>query len=188
MSSDREALAAKRARVRMLLVSAGVVVVGLAGYVGFAAFSDSELGAGSMALAAATGFAAFFSPCSFPLMLTFLTRQSESSTAQTVRASLLVGAGALTLLAVAALFIAAGSESIGRVVQFDSVPGRLLRLGVGLVLILLGLRQANLVPFRPKWIDNVASASSRLFDPTRASSPATSHFVYGFGYLLAGFG
>lgn len=70
-----------RSRFRFAATALGVLVVGGAGYVGFVAFveSDREVGAGVMILAAATGFAAFFSPCSFPLLLTFLARRSDAS-------------------------------------------------------------------------------------------------------------
>ena len=66
--------ARRRAQVRYSAMALGVLVAGLAGYVGFVAFvaADRAVAAGTMFLAAATGFAAFFSPCSFPLLLTFL--------------------------------------------------------------------------------------------------------------------
>ena len=41
---------------------------------------------------------------------------------------------------------------------------------------------------RMRWLDGVAGASAQVFDPGRVTNPARSDVVYGFGYLLAGFG
>ena len=76
-----ELTSSRRSLARFSAVAAGLVVIGVAGYAGFVAFvgSDPGVAAGVMVLAAATGFAAFFSPCSFPLLLTFLARRSADS-------------------------------------------------------------------------------------------------------------
>lgn len=182
--------ARRRSRLRFAATALGLMVVGVAGYLGFVAFvgSDRTVAAGVMVLAAGTGFAAFFSPCSFPLLLTFLTRRSADSPGAALVSALRVAAGAALLLAAVAAVIAAGGTAVGSVIEFDSTPGRWFRLGVGLILIGFGLRQARLCGVRMPWLDRVAGASARVFDPTRVTSPARRDLVYGFGYLLAGFG
>jgi len=180
----------RRQRVRFVAIAAGLAVVGVAGYLGFVAFVglDRDLGTGIMVLAAATGFAAFFSPCSFPLLLTFLSRRSSESTGAALLSALRVGAGAAALLLIAAVMMASAGTAIASVVEFDSTSGRVFRASIGVVLILFGLRQARLVRFRMHWLDGVAGRAGRVFDPSQVSGRARSDFVYGFGFLLAGFG
>ncbi len=186
---DEETLR-RRARARFGAMVLGLAIVAIAGYAGFVAFVETNPGvsAGAMALAAATGFAAFFSPCSFPLLLTFLTRRSGESAGAAVASALRVGAGAAALLGVFAIGIAAGGVAIGRIVEFDSTTGRVFRLSVGILLIAFGLRQAQLLGVRMRWIDRVAATAGRTLDPSGMSNPAEADFAYGFGYLLVGFG
>lgn len=177
-----------RAGVRFLAVTAGIVVVGVAGYLGFIAVaSRREEVVGTLGLAAATGFAAFFSPCSFPLMLTFVGRRSEASPRSLAGSVLLVGAGAATVLALLAIVVGLTGDWLGRIVNFSSATGRLLRLLVAGFLLAFGARHAGLIRFPASWLDRVASFASRVLDPSRRQGPAHD-FVYGFGYLLAGFG
>jgi cytochrome c biogenesis protein CcdA len=189
-SAGASELLRRRARVRFSAAALGVLVAGLAGYVAFVGFvgPDREIAAGTMFLAAATGFVAFFSPCSFPLLLTFLSRAATQSRRAVVRSALAVGMGATALLALIALLIVFGGEAIGRVVEFDSPAGRAFRVTVGLLLLVLGLRQTHWLPVRMRWLDGVAGAAARMFDPSRPSNRISGDFVYGFGYLLAGFG
>jgi cytochrome c biogenesis protein CcdA len=180
----------RRSQVRFAAVAAGVLVIGIAGYVGFVAFveSDREVGAGVLVLGAATGFAAFFSPCSFPLLLTFLTKRSVESRKAAFLSALRVGAGAAVFLAIVGGVIAGGGSSFSRVVEFDSLPGRVFRFTIGLTLVTLGLGQARLLNIRMRWFDRVAGVTGRLLDPSRVSGRARTDVMYGFGYLLAGFG
>ena len=185
-----EVTAVRRSRARFAAIAFGVVVIGIAGYAGFVAFvgSDRDIAAGVMVLAAGTGFAAFFSPCSFPLLLTFLTRRATDSRGGALLSGLRVAAGATLLLAAVATVMVLGGTALGGVIEFDTAAGRLFRLGVGLVLMVLGLRQARLWGVRMRWLDRVAGPSARVFDPGRVTNPGRSDVVYGFGYLLAGFG
>ncbi len=182
--------ARQRARVRFGAIALGLLVVGIAGYVGFVAFVGAErtVAGGVLALAAGTGFAAFFSPCSFPLLLTFLSRRAADSAAAALASALRVAAGATMLLASVAVVIALGGTALGAVVEFDSVAGRVLRLGIGATLVILGLEQAGVWPRRMQWMDGVAGTSARLLDPARVTNPARRDVLYGLGYLLAGFG
>lgn len=187
-SKDSQVL--RKTRVRFAANALGVMVVGIAGYVGFVAFagSDRDTGVGVVALGAVTGFAAFFSPCSFPLLLTFLTRKSTESRGAAVLSALRVGIGAAVLLGVVAAVVAGGGTALTSVVAFDSVTGRVFRFIVGATLVAFGLRQARLVRFRMPWLDSVARSAGKTFAPSRAKSAAQGDVLYGFGYLLAGFG
>lgn len=180
----------RRAWARFVAIAVGVVVVGLAGYAGFVIFAESEpaVGLGLMLLAAATGFAAFFSPCSFPLMLTFLGRKASGSRRAALLSALRVGAGAAALLGLLGVVMASGGTAFASIVEFDSASGRAFRLAVGMALIVFGARQAHLFGFRMRWLDGVAGVAGRVLDPSRVADPARSDVVYGFGYLLAGFG
>ncbi len=180
----------QRSRFRFGATVMGMVVVGVAGYLGFVAFvgSEREISAGVMVLAAATGFAAFFSPCSFPLLLTFLARRSTETKGAAIVSAVRVGAGAIAFLGIVAVVLALGGTAFGSVIGFDSTAGRIFRLTVGVVLVGFGLRQARLLRIEMRWLDRVANSAGRAFDPSGHSSQARSDVVYGFGYLLAGFG
>lgn len=69
-------------RGRYLLLVAGTVVAGLAGYAGYVLYPRFGLppvaGASVLVLASAAGFAAFFSPCSFPLLAALLAREASA--------------------------------------------------------------------------------------------------------------
>jgi len=167
-----------------------VLVIGIAGYFGFTTFAKSsrEIGTGVVVLGAVTGFAAFFSPCSFPLLLTFLAKRSSESRSAAALSALRVGAGAALLLALFAAVIVAGGNAVAGVLEFDSVAGRVFRGLVGGTLVVFGLRQARLISFRIGLFDRVAGSAAQALDPSQISSPARQDFLYGFGYLLAGFG
>jgi len=179
-----------RSRARFVAVAAGLLVVGVAGYVGFVAFARAERSSGTalLLLAAATGFAAFFSPCSFPLLLTFLARRADESVMTTAVTALRVGAGAASLLVVLAGVVAVSGDALTSVIAFDQPVGRALRFVVGMLLVGFGLRQARLLRLRMRWLDWVAGRAASAFDPSQRSSRAAGDFAYGFGYLIAGFG
>jgi cytochrome c biogenesis protein CcdA len=171
-------------------VVGGVLLVGAAGYLGFVAFvtSDGAGGSSVLVLGALTGFAAFFSPCSFPLLLTFLSRRADESRGSAVRSSLRVGLGAALMFALIGVATVIAGASVGELLGFEETSGRAFRLVLGGVLILLGLKQARLANIRMRWMDSFASVAGRRFDPSRASTRAGGDVLYGFGYLLAGFG
>jgi hypothetical protein len=94
----------ERGARRYLLLVVAVAVVATAGYVGYVLYPRFDLpaqeGAGLLALAAAAGFASFFSPCSFPLLLGLLGRQAVAQTTRGERAHPTLFGGALALGAV----------------------------------------------------------------------------------------
>ena len=183
----------RRIRIRLAVVAMGTATIGVAGYVGFVTVVGGGVGAGTLTLAAATGFAAFFSPCSFPLLLTFLAKRSESSARAALIGALTVGAGAVAFFALVALAIGTLGEVAGQIVAFDTVSGRVFRSIVGIFLIVLGLRNTRMLNLRilrlpVRWLDRLAHVASSRFDPAPARTIPRRDFVYGFGYLLAGFG
>lgn len=186
----RVATLRRRSRMRFTVTAVGLLVAGIAGYVGFVAFveSDRSTGTAVLALAAATGFAAFFSPCSFPLLLTFLARRADKSTRHALTSALRVVLGAAALLSLLTIPVVAFGDATATVVAFDRPAGRIFRAVIGMALILFGLRQARLLRLRIRGFDWVATRAASTFDPSRVSTPARRDFLYGFGYLLAGFG
>ncbi len=179
-----------RARARLLVVTAGVALTGMAGWAGSSLVgSDGRaVAAGTMALAVATGFTAFFSPCSFPMMLTFLTRRSAETGPALAAGAVRVGLGAGALLGTVGLLAMAGGEAIARVLGFDQPAGRAFRVAVGLLLVVLGLRQAGWLHGRLRWMDRLAAAAATRLDPSRRATRWAADVAYGFAYPLVGFG
>lgn len=178
------------------LLTALAVVIALAGYAGYVLYPRFDLpaveGLGLLGLAAASGVASFFSPCSFPLLVTLLagrsaTNQKGGSPGPTVfGASLALGA-ALFIAAVGAV-IAIGGEALFGGVTFASTPGRIIRLITGTVLVVLGLSQAGILDFSMHGISRMLQprGGGRLGRRHEAAWP--SFTIFGFGYVFAGFG
>jgi hypothetical protein len=102
--------------------------------------------------------------------------------------SLRVGLGAVTFFALFGLVLALAGEGLAGVIGFDTLTGRIFRATLGLFLLVLGLRQANLIKARFGVFDSIAGRATRAFDTSNLENHAQRDFVYGFGYLLAGFG
>lgn len=151
----------------LVLFLAGLALAGYSGYVVYPRFDlPAAAGIGLLILSVGAGIASFFSPCSFPLLLTLLARHTGSEREQNQRlgnrpfpfaAALAVGASGFFLLV--GLFVAFGGGVFFESVTFTSSVGRLLRLLVGVLLILLGLFQLDLLP-SPNF-----RAVSRLSEP-----------------------
>jgi cytochrome c biogenesis protein CcdA len=196
---------------RYFLLAAGVVILALAGYSGYVLYPRFDLpavtGVSLLLLAAAAGLAAFFSPCSFPLLVTLLARQTggqrqreegrrekEEGIGQpaawpvALRFALAFSLGVTLFLILAGGVIALGGGRLFAEVTFTSAAGRIIRAVVGAGLFVLGLAQVGVIrlPF-----DRIAVAASPLW-PRRSQlqqRPSLwSYTLYGFGYLLAGFG
>ena len=183
-------------RDRYWLLAVGVVLAGIAGYLGYVAFPRFDLpagvGAGLLVLAAAAGVASFFSPCSFPLLVTLLTREGGREGRPAVRAlrvALPLSVGAAVLVLGVGALIALGGRGLAGSVTFTSTAGRVLRVAVGSGLLLLGLVQAEILPlsfhrFGDRIARPVVAAQARL----RRRHPRAGLLLFGFGYLVAGFG
>lgn len=181
---------------RYAALTALVLLIALLGFVGFVTYLKLDIasfaGSGLLFLAVAAGVASFFSPCSFPLLVTLLARETGAEEAErsgTRRAigfatALALGVSLFLLLLGAA--IAAGAGPIVRKVTFTSTPGRILRVVVGSFLILLGLAQMR--GWRFGFADRLQRPLMRAQAGLRRASPTLGFGLFGFGYVLAGFG
>lgn len=191
-SGDRQGVA------RYLLLVVAVAAVAVAGYSGYVLYPRFDLpaveGAAVLGLAAAAGVASFFSPCSFPLLMGILGRhataraQGDEPTIRPVvfGGALAAGAGAFLLLA--GLAIAAGGGVLFEQVTFDSTAGIMIRSIVGGLLILLGLVQVGVLPTPFHAVERTAQPMLRRQARLRREHPVAGHGLFGFGYVLAGFG
>lgn len=185
-----------RAVLNYGLLTAGVLLIALLGFQAFRAFLDLQTTGfettSLLLLSVVAGVASFFSPCSFPLLLTLLGRGTADHSGDSPRqllaraAALSLGVSAFLLLLGAALAVGAGAWF--RQVTFVSQGGRLLRAAVGGALILLGLGQLGVfhLPFH-----SVGERTHRLLhrqEGVRSARPLLGFGLYGFFYVLAGFG
>ncbi|MGH9166668.1 MAG: cytochrome c biogenesis protein CcdA [Acidimicrobiia bacterium] len=187
-----------RARTGYVLLAVGVVALSVAGYTGYVLYPRFGLpraaGIGLQVLATAAGVAAFFSPCSFPLLVTLLARETGEGEERQVRlgrallfaSSLSIGAVAF-VLGMGSLF-ALGGARLAASVTFTSPAGRTIRLVVGAFLVLLGLVQAGLLPLSFHGVERLVSRLRRPQVRLRRRRPVVGFALFGFGYLLAGFG
>jgi cytochrome c biogenesis protein CcdA len=182
-------------RARMALLVAMTLIVGIAGYTGFRVFRHFDVGGatgiGLIVVAATVGIASFFSPCSFPLLLTTLSRQAATDPDHRMRGALRFAAGAsigaVLFVGAFGFVLSLGGGVIASQFTFASTQGRTLRAVVGVFLIIMGLAQLGKVriPF-----GNLAQLAEPI-DRQRAAigdeTKLTSNILYGFGYLVAGF-
>lgn len=185
-------------RLRYGLVVAGTLLAGLAGYAGYVLYPRFGLqpatGASVLLLAAAAGFAAFFSPCSFPLLTTLLARQTASDASRRqrlYRAALFAAAlstGAVTFVLTVGVLFALGGRGLAAAVTFMSVSGRVIRAVVGVLLVILGLAQAGRLELNLRWFEPAVHGFLGRQARLRREHPITGTAVFGFGYLAAGFG
>lgn len=182
-----------------VLLIAGVVVLALAGYAGYVLYPRFDLpavtGLGLFVLAAAAGIGSFFSPCSFPLLAGLLARetgtdknQATSPTRRALRFATALSVGATLFLLLTGAGIAAGGAPLFEQVTFTSTIGRIIRITVGAVLILLGLVQLDVVPISFGWLADITDPLMRRQARLRRQQPTLGFALLGFGYILAGFG
>lgn len=152
-------------------------------------------GASLLALAGTAGFAAFFSPCSFPLLATLLARragQSAHSRARRLRRAAgfagALSAGAVVFVLAVGVLFAAGARSLAGAVTFTSTSGSLLRTVVGVLLVVLGLIQTGRLEVSLRVFDPAVHGLLRRQEVLRRRRPVAGHMLFGFGYLAAGFG
>jgi len=182
---------------RYTVLSVAVVLVAIAGYTGYVIYPRFDLpavqGAGLLGLAAAAGIASFFSPCSFPLLVGLLGRQAVAQTEsrRTARPGLFGGAlalGAAVFMLLAGIVVALGGEALFAGVTFTSTAGITIRTIVGLLLIFLGLIQTGVLPFSLHEVSRLARPITRTQARLRRDRPVVGFGLFGFGYVLAGFG
>ena len=189
--------------LRYGLLALAVVALALAGYMGYALYPRFDLpaveGAGLFVLAAGAGIASFFSPCAFPLLVTLLGRASGRREAgppsgegrapgRSLRVAGALSAGAAAFLTLVALGIALGGGALFGDVTFTSAAGRTIRAGVGALLVLLGLVQLDVLPSPMHAVESLARPFLGRQAELRRRRPTAGLALFGFGYLLAGFG
>ncbi len=176
------------------LVIASVAVVTLLGYVGFVIFVKDIVPAFSnyslYLLSLAAGIATFFSPCSFPLLLGYLSfyynEKSEGSKRPLYRGAL-SALGVLSFTVILGLIIALLGQGIASSFSVSSAnPSlftRVFRIGLGGVLVLLGAVQFSNTTFHNGFLD---ALTGRFY--SAAGSGGKGLYLYGFGYNAAGIG
>lgn len=195
-SEGAEPSPARRAAPYALLALA-LLLLGGAGYAGYELYPRFDLpsaeGVTLLFLAAGAGIASFFSPCAFGLLVTLLAREAGEKEGRPGRGRPLRFATGMSLgaslfvLAVGAV-IALGGSGLVSGVTFTSAAGRALRLGVGVFLVLLGLIQLGLLPNPLHRVEEWVKPLQRLTARERRQRPFWGYTLFGFGYLLAGFG
>ena len=192
-----------RDRSRFAVLTVAVVLAGVAGYVGYVLYPrfglPSVAGASVLLLGAAAGFAAFFSPCSFPLLATLLARQTAETAEEAhrspdrqvgpaVRFATGLSLGAVVFVLGVGVLFALGGRGLAGAVTFTSTSGRVIRFVVGVLLIVLGLVQTGRIRLSLERLD--LGAHERLLERARLGGDRSlaGNVVFGFGYLAAGFG
>lgn len=184
-------------RVRVGLVAAAIAALGVLGFVIFGSISDSQGGgAGLLVLAAGAGVASFFSPCSFPLLVTMLARpvaaEAEASGRRAYRKALTfasaMSVGATAFLLVFGAIIALGGDALFGGLSFTGASGRILRGALGALLIALGLIQLNRLPISFRRFEPAMHGFLGRQAKLRRRHPFRGFTLFGFGYLAAGFG
>ena len=173
------------------------MVVAGAGYGGFRAAGrldlGAEAGAGLIALAAVTGFAAFFSPCSFPLLLGLLAGSDRAGAGRRTRregasTALAMGLGAAVFLLAVGVGVGLVGEGLVQSVGFSTTGGRFLRGLVAAVVIAAGLVQLGFIRL-PFWrATRLAQPIERQRVAITGRHPRSADVLYGFAFVVAGFG
>ncbi len=178
---------------RYLLLSGIVLLLALLGYATFILYPQvvrpSSAGSGLILLAIAAGMASLFSPCSFPLLVTLLAREaSTNSRTALVRIAFSFTLGVMAFLLLLGALLAFGAGSFISQFTFTSTAGRILRLMVGLVLVSFGLWQIRGRSLNFVWLTQLLQPLWRTQSRVQRQKTAVGYGLYGFGYILAGFG
>jgi cytochrome c biogenesis protein CcdA len=199
MSDTDQAAATVRSggMIRALLTITTITLVAIAGYGGFrfAATLDlgTEAGAGLVALAVITGFAVFFSPCSFPLLVAMLAGPNRASNAaqrrrESLTAAIAVGAGASLFLLAVGIIVGVAGEAVVQSVGFSTTPGRILRGAVAAVILAAGLTQLGVLQLPLGRVTRFAQPIDRHRVKLSGQHQHAAQVLYGFGFVVAGFG
>jgi cytochrome c biogenesis protein CcdA len=180
-------------RYLLLIIVTGLLA--LSGYAGFRLYPTlSQTGATDTSLfilAAMAGIASLFSPCSFPLLVTVLSRRVGEENGRFT--SLLHFATAFTIGTILFLLLTGAIISLGAAplisrITFTSIAGRVLRFFVALLLIGVGWWQVRGRSLTMGWLNTALQPLWRMQFRLRRRRSTVSAGLYGFGYILAGFG
>lgn len=176
---------------RYFWLATAVLILSLLGYLGYLAYPRFALSgvatSSLLLLAMMAGVASLFSPCSFPLLLTLLARESLAN-GRLLKSTGAFTVGAVLFLLLAGLALALGAGGWIAKVTFTSIAGRALRLFVGLVLIGFGMWQLRGQSLNIGWINRMLQPLWHKQAQLRRQQTTLSYGLYGFGYILAGFG
>ncbi len=182
----------------LVLLTLSVLLIALAGYAGFRLYPrivvPPAVGLGLFFLAGVGGFAAFFSPCSFPLLMTLLAREIgrestlEDQHGRRAAAAVAMAAGAGLFLLLTGAGIAIGGGALFRQISFASPAGRILRTLVAVFLILLGLTQLGVIHASFHMVAGTVKGLLHTQAALRRDRPLLGYALLGFGYVFAGFG
>ncbi|MGH2652892.1 MAG: cytochrome c biogenesis protein CcdA [Actinomycetota bacterium] len=173
-------------RSRFVVLAGAVGLVGLAGYLGYVAYPRFELpaaaGIGLLVLAAAAGIASFFSPCSFPLLLTLLARRVQAGPGRMTAAlgfAVPFSAGSTVFLVILGGLITLGGRPLAESVTFTSTAGITIRIVAGALLILLGLVQAEVLPLSFHAVERLIRPLSETQARLRRDRPVAGAVLLG---------
>lgn len=178
---------------RYLALIGAVFLLALAGYSTYVLYPrfalTTTVGSGLLPLAIAAGLASLFSPCSFPLLVTLLAREMGGGSRSTlVRSAIAFTVGIMLFLLLLGIAIGLGAGTLITRFTFTSPAGRGLRLLVGLLLIGFGFWQLRGRPLNTPWLNRALQPLWDLQFRMRRRRTTLSYGLYGFGYVLAGFG
>ncbi len=121
--------------------------------------------------------------------MTLLARETRPGQHRRLtRLTLWLGLGALFFLVIAGALIAAGAGVFFKQVTFTSTAGITIRAVIASLLILLGLIQLNVLPVSFVAVEDAAKPLLARQARLRRDPRALAFGLFGFAYLLAGFG
>ena len=178
---------------RYFALIGAVALLALIGYSAYAFYPrfalDVTVESSLLLLAIAAGLASLFSPCSFPLLVTLLTREVDNHTSRrSFRAAAAFTVGITLFLMLLGTAIGLGAGTLIIRFTFTSLAGRGLRLVVGLVLVGFGFWQIRGRYLNASWLNRVLQPIWDRQFRLRQKKTTLSYGLYGFGYVLAGFG
>jgi cytochrome c biogenesis protein CcdA len=170
-----------------------VLLIATIGYSSFVLYPQLFLsvsaGSGLFLLAIMAGMASLFSPCSFPLLVTLLAREATTrSRLSLVRSATAFTMGTMLFLGLVGLILALGAGSSISQFTFTSPTGRVLRVIVGSILIRFGFWQVQGKSLNFAWVNRSLQPLWNQQVWLRRRNNNLSYGLYGFGYILAGFG
>jgi cytochrome c biogenesis protein CcdA len=180
------------------LVALAVVAASIGGYLGYVLYPRFDMPGvsvlGLYVLAVGAGVACFFSPCSFPLLVSLFGRGPGTAYAerpgwrQTIPFAAGLSLGAAIFLLIIGLIVALVGTAVFAGVVFTSTEGVILRSVIGVLLIILGLIQIGIlrVPLPP--VQDLADPLIETGHSASATRSVGRSSIFGFGYLVAGFG
>ncbi len=171
-----------------------MATITLLGYLGFVALLKNALPAFGVyslyLLSVVSGIATFFSPCSFPLLPGYLSLYYDAGSSerkQALERGALAAAGVVTFTVILGVVVALLGQGVASSFSISnpspSLFTRVIRIGLGAILVSLGALQLSNFTFHNHALD---SLTGRFYSEARAGNRGL--YLYGFGYNAAGIG